>query len=386
MAMHVKTVLALNSGSSSLKYGLFRLDAGAVTELASGSSTRFDDAGDAPMDQGAAVAGIAASLARDALPAPQVVAHRVVHGGIGLRLHACIDAAVLRAIESACVFAPSHTPATLQVIAAARAAYAGVPQVACLDTCFHAAMPAAARTLPIAARWRTEGVHRHGFHGLACESIVAQLGLPPPSRLIIAHLGSGASVTAVRDGHSVDTSMGLTPTGGVLMGARTGDVDPGMLLYLMRAHDLDADALEELVTHSAGMHGISGTSPDMRVLRPLAGRDAHAALALRMFALSVARAIAGMITVLDGVDALVFSGGIGSNDPLAREEICSSLGWIGVRVDAARNRAGDAGIHGPDSRCRILVCTANEEAQMARHAAALLQLQALPVHGNHDRE
>lgn len=380
----MKTVLALNSGSSSLKYGLFRLDAGAATTLASGAFGGFDDLAHAgpgvaadlhagvARDQGAAVTKLAAQLDADGMPAPDVVAHRVVHGGTGLRRHAVIDDAVLRAIASARAFAPSHTPATLQVIAAARGAFPHVPHVACLDTCFHEAMPAEARTLPIAARWRGEGVHRYGFHGLACESIVAQLGLPAPSRLVIAHLGAGASVTAVRDGRSIDTSMGLTPTGGVLMGSRTGDVDPGVLLYLARLHALDADALEQLVTHEAGMLGISGCSADMRVLRTLATRDAHAALAIRMFAQSVGKAIAGMVVVLDGVDELVFSGGIGANDPLARAEICAGLGWIGVRVDAALNRAASAAIHGSGSRCRVVVCNANEEVQMARHAAALL--------------
>ncbi len=187
-----------------------------------------------------------------------------MHGGPQLRRHCLIDDPVLRQLEAATAFAPLHIPPALAVIRFAQDHFRGIPQAACFDTAFHADLPDLARVLPIARDLQREGVQRYGFHGLSCESIVRQLAIDSPRRLIIAHLGNGASVTAVRDGRSIDTSMGLTPTGGVIMGTRSGDLDPGVLAYLMREKKFDAAGLEELVDHRSGLLGISGISSDMR--------------------------------------------------------------------------------------------------------------------------
>ena len=228
-----------------------------------------------------------------------------------------------------------------------------MPQVACLDTVFHAQLPAVAARLPLPAAQLGEGIHRYGFHGLSCESILAQLH-PVPERLVIAHLGGGASVTAVKEGRSVDTSMGLTPDGGVIMETRSGDLDPGLLIYLLRQGQT-ADSLEQLLSRKSGIAGISGTGGDPREVREIAGDNGR--LALQMFVASIAKSIAGMATVLGGIDRLVFTGGIGEHDENLRQGILARLAWMGnVAVSAV---------------------PAREEAMIVRHCARL-------VHGRTD--
>ena len=255
-------MLALNSGSSSLKFGLYRVEASIPKVLLSGEAESIGDrqgkfwvkdANDKPLvsepanfgTQRDAVARIGTFLADCKEAQPAAVGHRVVHGGPNLRRHCLIDDAVLRQLEAATIFAPLHVPAALSVIRFAQQHFPRLPQVACFDTAFHARMPDVACTLPIPLELRSDGIHRYGFHGLSCESIMRQLGDNRPDRLMIAHLGNGASITAVKDGQSIDTSMGLTPTGGVIMGTRCGDLDPGILIYLMREKNFDAAGLEE---------------------------------------------------------------------------------------------------------------------------------------------
>jgi len=382
------TVLALNSGSSSLKFGLYSVGAAGVETRLAGEAEGFgdpdgdfhalDSRGAAVVrergriaDQGEAVRRIGRLLDDAGLPTPDVVGHRIVHGGPDLRRHCLIDASVLRQLEAARVFAPLHVPAALDVIRYTEARFPHTPQVACLDTAFHAGMPDIARVLPIPKALQGEGIQRYGFHGLSCESILRQLEADLPERLIIAHLGAGASVTAVRAGRSVDTSMGLTPTGGVIMGTRSGDLDPGVLIYLMRQKRLDAAAVEDLVDRRSGLAGVSGVSGDMRALHEASASDPAARLAERMFRQSVAKQIAAMIAVLDGVDAIVFTGGIGENDSRSRAEICERLAWIGVALDAARNGSATNPISQPKSRCAVLVLPAREDEEIARHASAL---------------
>ena len=236
VATGVRVVLALNSGSSSFKFGLYRVQ--AASSNASGIETLLSDSIDATRAQDA-IAGIPDQLAKAGLPLPTAIGHRVVHGGPTLRQHCIIDDAVLLQLETATPLAPSHTPAALAIIRAAQQLFPGLPQAACFDTVFHAGMPDVARVLPIPAALQTEGIQRYGFHGLSYESIVQQLGSDLPTRIIIAHLGNGASITAVRGGQSVDTSMGLTPSGGIIMGSRSGDLDPGVMAYLAREKNLD---------------------------------------------------------------------------------------------------------------------------------------------------
>jgi len=339
----VAVVLALNSGSSSLKYGLYAVESEPVL-LVGGTIETAEHHGD---DHARFFDTIETAL--HAGPTPTVIGHRIVHGGPHRDAHCRIDAAVMADLEAGCAFAPLHGPASLALIRAAGARYPGVPQVACFDTAFHAGMPDVAKTLPIAKEYLAGGVRRYGFHGLSCESIVYQLGDKIPARLVIAHLGNGASVTAVRDGRSIDTSMGLTPSGGVMMATRTGDLDPGILLYLLREAGLDQDSLATLVDHRSGMAGVSGLSGDMRVLRAAATGDAD--LAIRMFERSVCKQIAAMIASLGGVDTLVLTGGIGKNDAATGRAIRAGLAWV-------------AGLD-------IRIMSSQEDARIAFHAAAL---------------
>ena len=333
-------VLALNSGSSSLKFGVYRVDGVGTEELLAASVTGTDIQ--------TALGDIARRLADHGMAAPDAIGHRIVHGGSGLRQHCLIDGAVLAQLQSAVSYAPLHASMALRLIHHSQEYFPGLPQVACFDTAFHAGMPEVASVLPIARELRAQGLRRYGFHGLSCESIVRQLGGQLPERLVIAHLGNGASVTAVRGGKSVDTSMGLTPSGGVIMGTRSGDLDPGVLLFLMRERHYDAARLEALIDHRSGLLGISGVSSDMRRLHNIAGTNADARLAIEMFCYSVRKQIAAMIAVLGGVDLIVFTGGIAEHHPSVRAAICAGLSWIGP--------------------CPALVLAAQEDQQIARHA------------------
>ncbi len=360
-------VLALNSGSSSLKFGLYRVDADAQRDAAEPLRAGQLDTIEDLAQRLAAVNGLT----------PQAIGHRIVHGGPVLRRHVVIDDAVLRHIEAASPFAPLHTPAALAIIAHSRATFPGLPQVACFDTAFHATLPDAARVLPIPRALQAQGIQRYGFHGLSCESIVAQLAreLPQglPERVLIAHLGNGASVTAVKAGRSIDTSMGLTPGGGLIMGTRSGDLDPGVLIHLLRCNGGNAAALEAMLSRRSGLLGISGLHSDMRRLHEAESSHADARLAVRMFCVAVAKQLAAMATVLGGVDLIVFTGGIGENDAPVRAAICDALGWFGVALDADGNQRGRAAISAATSSCAVRVVASQEDTQIALHTARLLR-------------
>ena len=377
-------VLALNSGSSSLKFGLYCIGSSRIGMLLSGGAEAIGEkdgnyhaedsrgnellaeTGPVPSQQ-EGIVRIARLLIDAKMPTPDAIGHRIVHGGPKLRQHCLIDDTVLTQLEAATAFAPLHIPLALSVIRFAQKHFPGLPQVACFDTTFHAGLPAVARVLPIARELQSEGIQRYGFHGLSCESIVRRLANALPRRLVIAHLGNGASVTAVKAGKSIDTSMGLTPTGGVIMGTRSGDLDPGVLVYLLREKKFDAGMLEELVDHRSGLLGISGVGSDMRQLHEAASSNADAQLAIQMFCYSVRKQVAAMIAALDGVDLLVFTGGIGENDVEARAAICDGLSWLGLSLDAARNRFGENLISDPASRCAVQVLPSQENEQIARH-------------------
>ncbi len=338
-------IFALNGGSSSLKYGAFAIDGDDVARRAGGSVA-------ADADHDTLFDAIATALPG---VVPDAIGHRIVHGGLDLFDPVPVDAAVIARLEAACAFAPLHGPAALALIAAAQRRYPGVPQVACFDTGFHRHLPPVAAVLPVPAALRAGGIRRYGFHGLSCQSIVRQLGRALPDRLVIAHLGSGASVTAVRAGRSIDTSMGLTPSGGVVMATRSGDVDPGLLLFLLRERGMTAATLEDLVDRRSGLLGISGLSGDLRLLRQEGAALPDAALAIAIFCRSVAKQIAAMIVSLGGIDLLVFSGGIGVHDAATRDAICADLAWANVAasVDA---RAG----------VPVMLLSPDEEEQIAR--------------------
>lgn len=384
-----RIVLALNSGSSSLKFGLYRVGPSTLEILVRGEAEMAGDgkglfhADDSQgghlvretaslLDQREAIVRIGRLLVDSGMPAPAALGHRIVHGGPRLRRHCLIDDEVLRHLKAATAFAPLHIPLALSVIGFAQDHFRGLPQVACFDTAFHSGLPDIARVLPVARELQAQGIQRYGFHGLSCESIVSQLAEALPEHLIIAHLGSGASITAVKGGRSIDTSMGLTPTGGVVMGTRTGDLDPGVLSYLLREKKVDAGGLEELIDRHSGLLGISGISGDMRRLHEAATFNADARLAIQMFCSSVAKQVAAMITVLGRADMIVFTGGIGENDGAARAAICGRLAWMGVRLDAIRNQSVLDPINAPASRCGVRVLPSQEEQQIARHTRKLL--------------
>lgn len=338
-------ILALNGGSSSLKYGALTVGRERVGTVASGTI-------ETGHDHTIVFREVAARLGR----APDAIGHRIVHGGPELFRPTLIDEDTAAKLEAACAFAPLHGPAALELIGAARRRFPGTPQIACFDTGFHEHLPAIAAVLPLPRALRSMGVRRYGFHGLSCQSIVRQLSPDLPRRLVIAHLGSGASVTAVLDGNSMDTSMGLTPSGGVVMATRSGDLDPGLLLFLLRQHGMTAGHLEEILDRESGLLGVSDRSGDLRILRKLAPSVPDAQLAIEIFCRSIAKQIAAMIASLGGIDMLVFSGGIGEHDADIRNLICADLAWAGVAWSAGNTR----------------VCSSNEVEQIALDASALL--------------
>ena len=370
----MKPVLVINSGSSSLKFGLYvpgakgderLLGGGEAAGIGHPEGTLNVTDGDGkelssePATYKAQAEALQAGLAKiKNLGEPIAIAHRLVHGGPDLLDHQLITPAVLKTLNNSIHFAPLHLPASLKLIEAAGQAFPGLPQFACFDTVFHKTMPKAASHLPLPQEYWAEGVRRYGFHGLSYESIVHALGAAIPARVVVAHLGNGCSVTAIQDGRSVDTSMGLTPTGGVVMSARSGDLDPGVLLYLLRVKGLGTDELETLLNKQSGLVGIAGGTGDMRELETAADRgDRPAALALEIFYRTVAKTIAGYASVLGGVDALVFTGGIGEHSERTRQQISTRLQAFGIP-------AGNA-------------MTSEEDLQIARHCRRLLS-QAKP--------
>lgn len=380
-----QTILVLNSGSSSLKFGLFKQgpDEGDEILLLEGSAEGIGrDDGSLRIDspdgkvrirtdhvmesQTDALQKLADVLAKQLHAQPAAVGHRVVHGGPHLRSHQRLTPAVRQRLQEAVHFAPLHIPPALKLIDEAQKIFGDALHFACFDTAFHTTLPPRAAQLALPRRYAEAGVIRYGFHGLSYESIVRQLGDALPSRAVVAHLGNGSSLCALKDGQSVDTSMGLTPTGGVPMGTRSGDLDPGVLLYLMRAEGLDADALETLLNRHSGLAGYADGESDMQALvkRSAAG-DADASLALDAFATAVRKTIGAYAALLGGIDLLVFTGGIGEHSDEIRQRVCSGLAFLGL--SATDTSAADS---------KVRALHTEEEKQIARHCRTLLQTAA----------
>ncbi len=393
------TILVLNSGSSSLKAGLFTAEAGVnfagERPLISASASGLGKSGgmlaveDSDGHELAkenhslgspeeAMETIANVLAKHADP-PQAIGHRIVHGGPELRAPTALTAAVLATLRRSIHFAPLHLPGSLRLIEAAGALYPETPQFACFDTAFHATMPAISTRLPIPSAYTAQGVHRYGFHGLSYESLVAQLRFscaPLPERIVCAHLGGGSSLCAIHRGKSIDTTMGFTPSGGVPMATRTGDLDPGVLIYLARAHRLSPDQLERMVNTDSGLAAICGAG-DMQQIEALrSGPDAAAArsadLAFSMYTRAVAQSIAALTVSLNGLDLLVFAGGIGEHSPVVRASVLGQLAMFGIRHDAEANQRNAARIDAPGSKVPVRVLSAEEDLVIAGHTRALL--------------
>jgi len=354
-------VLAFNAGSSSLRHTLLEMPAG--TRLASGATGGLEGGGHAE----AAAAVLGGLLA--AGDAPAAVGHRVVHGG-DRHAPAVIDERLLAELDGLAPLAPLHVPAQLAVARATAARLPGVPQVACFDTAFHRGMPELAQRLPVPEELWRRGVRRYGFHGLSYEYVLSTL-LPPPARLLVCHMGAGASMAAIRDGVPVDTTMSFTPSAGLMMGTRAGDLDPGLLIHLARVDGLDADGLDRLVNRESGLLGVGGAS-DMRTLLRRRGDDARADLAVRMFCHVARRHVGAMAATLGGLDMLVFTGGIGEHAAEVRAGVCEGLEHLGVALDPEANRAGAASIGRDDARCAVRVVRTDEDLVIARAAADLV--------------
>lgn len=355
-------ILTLNAGSSTVKYGLFSRD--GVTELARGTIEQT----------GAAAMAKALEVTREAKVQVVGVGHRVVHGGPRYAAPAPIDDAVVDALRSFIPLAPLHQPHNVAGIEGARAAFAGVPQVACFDTAFHRGHALVEEAYALPRRFFDEGVRSFGFHGLSYQFIAGRLPEVAPDvargRVVVAHLGSGASMCALVGGRSVASSMGFSTLDGVPMGTRTGSLDPGVLLYLLDHHKLSLKDLETLLYKESGLKGLSGLSNDMRTL--LASDAPAAKEAVEYFVHHCARMVASLATAAGGLDALVFTAGIGERSAVIRARIVGKLEWLGLAVDAAANERSATVISTPASRAKVLVVPTNEERCIAEAVAAHL--------------
>jgi acetate kinase len=390
-------ILTINSGSSSIRFALYeageppkrRLD-GKIDRIGlSGTNlTVNDSAGEAqgPRRLGAADHRKAVGFLMDWLQALPVFAsikaagHRVVHG----MRHSGperVTPKLLAELRRITPYAPEHLPRGIALIEAFLLRHPGLPQVACFDTAFHRGMPRVARLLPIPRRYAAKGVERYGFHGLSYAYLMEELRRLDPAaakgRLILAHLGNGASLAAVRSGKSIDTSMGFTPAAGLVMSTRTGDLDPGLLYYLARTERMTAARLQRMVNHESGLLGVSGTSSDLRDLLAREGGDVRAAEAVALFCYQARKWIGSFAAALGGLDTLVFTGGTGENAPLVRERICDELGFLGIELDPKRN-AKNAPLISPDSgRVKVRVIRTDEELMIAKSVTRLLNLGSI---------
>ena len=303
------------------------------------------------------------------------VGHRVVHGGRRYSGPVRIDAGVIAEIERLAPLAPSHQPHNLAAIRAVAATWDGVPQVACFDTAFHHDQPPLARLLPLPAALREEGIQRYGFHGLSYSYLAGQLpahaGARAEGRVILAHLGHGASLCALRNRRSVATTMGFSTLDGLMMGRRCGRLDPGVLLYLLQSGGYDADRLADLLYNKCGLLGVSGLSDDVRTLE--ASDDPRAREALDLFAYRAAGEIGALAAALGGLDVLVFSGGIGENSSRVRADICARSAWLGIVMDSAANQANETVISAAPSPVAVYVIPTDEERVIAEATDALTQ-------------
>jgi acetate kinase len=365
-------ILVLNSGSSSLKFGIYRHNGSDEEPMLTGSADGIGR-GDGTLNirssdgtvllgrerihesQSDALTALAAAIQEHIHTAPAAVGHRVVHGGPHLLTHQLITPKVLDQLRAAVHFAPLHIPQALALITAAQAIFSSAAHYACFDDAFHRTMPEVAFHLPLPQRYFDDGIRRYGFHGISYESLVRRLGLRLPERAIFAHLGNGASLCALRNGRSIDTTMGLTPTGGIPMGTRSGDLDPGVFLYLMRNGKLGPNELEDLLNHESGLFALSSGESDVKALEERAlQNDSRAILALDVFATAVRKAIGAYVALLGGIDLLIFTGGIGEHSNRIRSASTAGLEVLGLTAD------------------KIQAVAAQEEQQIAYHCRAMM--------------
>ncbi|MFH1344115.1 MAG: acetate/propionate family kinase [Pseudomonadota bacterium] len=406
MAVYTKTVetgrksysvLIINGGSSSIRFALFdvreplrRVLDGKVDRIGlSGTNLTFRDAAGQSQDSRTIDASdrhSAVGFLLDWLETQQAfasvgaVGHRVVHGMTHSEPER-VTPELLDELHRITPYDPDHLPLEIALMETFRQRHPGLPQVACFDTAFHRTMPRVAHLLPIPRRYEAAGVRRYGFHGLSYEFLMEELvrlGDPAATkgRVILAHLGNGASLAAVRDGNSIDTSMGFTPTSGLVMSSRSGDLDPGLFSYLARTEQMDAAQFQEMVNHASGLLGISETSSDLRDLLARESGDVRAAEAVALFCYQAKKWIGSFAAALGGLDTLVFAGGIGENAPIIRTRICDGLGFLGIELGEERNTKGAQLISTDGGRVAVRVIRTDEEIMIARSVVRVLGLDS----------
>jgi acetate kinase len=390
-------VLAINGGSSSLRFALFRA-AQPLTRVLTG---KFDRVG---LPEGtlsvtdlvtggkwaralelrshaACVPLLWELLGQESETLVRVISHRIVHGGRRFREPQRVTPELIAELRRISLFAPQHLPAQIALLEEFARHYPGVLQVACFDTAFHRDMPRVAKLMPIPRRYDEQGVQRYGFHGLSYTYLMEELeriagASAAKGRVILAHLGNGASMAAVLEGRSLDTTMGFTPAAGLVMSTRTGDIDPGLVSYLARSERMTAEQFNEMVNAKSGLLGVSELSSDTRELLALEKDDVRAAEALALFCYQARKWIGALATVLEGLDTLVFSAGIGENSPVIRARICEGLGFLGLELDASANEANAPIISQTGSKVTVRVIPTDEELGLARAGIALRQPEA----------
>jgi acetate kinase len=391
-------ILTLNGGSSSIKVAVFeagdslqRILTGGIEQIGLPEATmsiagtngvdrisRKLSAPDHAVAMSALLDVIVERVGSNALTA---TGHRLVHGGPRYSQPQQMSAEMLQDLQTVSAFDPEHLPAEILMAEAVRQRFPSLPQIACFDTAFHSDLPRVARLLPIPRRYDAQGVRRYGFHGLSYEFLMGELariegGGHAQGRVILAHLGNGASLAAVLDGRPMDTSMAFTPCGGVPMGTRSGDLDPGVLWYLARTEGLDARQLNEMLTFQSGLLGVSESSSDMRELLAHRAQDFRAAEAIALFCYQVRKCIGAYAAVLGGVDMLVFAGGIGENAPAVRERICAELGYLGIELNRDRNATNAPLISSDAGRVQVRVIHTDEELMIAKSVLRVLGIGA----------
>jgi acetate kinase len=388
-------ILTINGGSSSLKFALFdrndpttrflsgrfeRIGLPEARLIVNGSDGRRTEDGRVDArDAETAVALLIDRLDRSVGCASlAIVGHRVVHGGGRYSRPEPITAELIGELRRIVAYDPEHLPGEIALIEAFRRHDPALPQVACFDTAFHHELPRVAQIVPIPRRYESMGVRRYGFHGLSYAYLMEELSRvagpeDAQGRVILAHLGNGASLAAVRGGRPIDTTMGFTPAAGLVMGTRTGDLDPGLVRFLIESEAMTAAQFDRLVTHESGLLGVSETSPDVRDLLARRATDARAAEAVALFCHAARKMIGAMAAALDGLDTLVFSAGIGENAPEIRAEVCGGLRYLGISLDPDRNAANAPLISADDATVRVRVIRTDEETMIARAALRLLQ-------------
>ena len=390
-------LLTINTGSSSLKAALYRLredttetpelrveairigGRGGSVRLVDGRGETLDECRDDLPDHAAALDALMSRLRDWGLDRDNLAAagHRVVHGGDRHREPQRVAPGVVADLRALVPIDPNHLPQAIAAIEAVGRAYPAVPQVACFDTAFHRRMPRVARLYALPSRLAKEGIIRYGFHGLSYEYVIEELRRLEPEaaagRVVVAHLGNGASMAAVRDGVGVDTTMGFTPTGGLVMGTRSGDLDPSVPLFLLEERGLSPTEVSDLLNKQAGLLGVSGTSADMRDLLQREADDARAAEAVALFCYQAKKFLGALAAALGGLDALVFTGGIGEHSATVRERVCEGLAFLGIRLDPDRNAVHAPVISSDAAAVTVRVLPTDEDLMVARHTRRLIE-------------